>query len=247
MNQKSNDQSMSPSLSTEQIQKLDQIFERVEAVLFDFDGLLVDSEPYHYKAYNTLFQKYGHTLDPEEYWVEWTSKGMGIAGEIERHDLELPVDPKALRLEKFNLYSQFCQSGAIKFFPPARRIAEILSKTRKLAIASGSWKHDIQAILKNENALPLFPAIFGKGEAIKEKPYPDIFLNAARFLKCPPENCVVIEDALKGLTAAHSANIPCIIIRNPLNQTIDFENADVVLPNLDALKRYLEFNAQTAD
>ena len=173
---------MNSVLSQEQIQKLDQIFDKTEAVLFDFDGLLVDSEPFHYKAYNTVFEKYGHSLDPDEYWVEWTSKGAGIAGEIERHDLKLAVDPKAMRLEKFEIYSKFCQSGEIKFFPPSRRLAELLSETRKLAIASGSWKHDIQAILKNENALPLFPAIFGKGEAIREKPHPDIFLNAARFL-----------------------------------------------------------------
>ncbi len=231
---------MSTSISPEQTQKLDQIFSRVKAVLFDFDGLLVDSEPFHYKAYNTVFQKYGHTLDPDEYWIEWTSKGKGILGEIERHQLTLPVDPKAMRLEKFNVYSQFCQSGEIKLFPSSRRIVEILAATRKLAIASGSWKHDIEAVLENENALSLFPAIFGKGEAIKEKPYPEIFLNAAKFLDCPPENCVVIEDALKGLTAAHSANMPCIIIRNPLNQNIDFESADIVLPNLETLRTYLE-------
>ncbi|QPJ64044.1 MAG: HAD family phosphatase [Candidatus Nitrohelix vancouverensis] len=211
-----------------------------EAVIFDFDGLLADSEPYHYRAYNEVFERYGHTLDPDEYWVEWTSKGKGIQGEIERHQLDLDVDPKALRLEKFKLYSVYCQSGDIKLFPSAKQLVRLLGEKRKLAIASGSWKHDIEAILDNADARTLFPVILGKGEALREKPHPDIFLEAARALDCPPQKCIVIEDALKGLTAAKGAQMPCVIIRNPLNQEIHFPEADAILPNLDALLNHLE-------
>ena len=88
-------------------------------MILDFDGLLADSEPYHFKAYDTVFRKYGHALDSKEYWVEFTSKGKGIAGEIERHNLKLDVDPKDMRQQKFKIYSKFCQSGEIKLFPGA--------------------------------------------------------------------------------------------------------------------------------
>ena len=224
----------------ENLEKLRSLLERCQSIILDFDGLLADSEPFHYRAYNEVFERYGHTLDPDEYWVEWTSKGKGIAGEIERHDLNLGVDPKELRLQKFEAYSRFCKNGDIKLFPATQGLAKILAATHKIAIASGSWKEDIQSILKNADALSLFPIILGKESARREKPHPDIFLKAAETLGCPPELCLVVEDALKGLTAATQAGIPCLIIKNRLNQNIDFEGADLELSSLAELVSLLE-------
>jgi HAD superfamily hydrolase (TIGR01509 family) len=216
-------------------EKLNRLLADAEGIIFDFDGLLADSEPYHYRAYNEVFERYGHSLDKDEYWVEWTSKGKGIAGEIERHDLDLGVDPIDLRKQKFEAYSRFCESGEIKLFADAIRLVELLAGTKKLAIASGSWGHDIRAILRNADAESHFPTILGKEAATKEKPHPDIFLNAAEAIKLPPQKCLVLEDALKGLSAASQAGIPCIIVRNQLNQNIDFSAADLLVPSLAEL------------
>ena len=213
--------------------KLHSLLTRSKATVFDFDGLLADSEPYHYRAYNEVFERYGHTLDKEEYWVEWTSKGKGIAGEIERHNLKLDVDPVDLRKQKFEVYSRFCQSGEIKLFPLAGKMVEKLSLKHKLAIASGSWATDIRYILENANAVNLFPVILGKESASREKPHPDIFVNAAEKLGHPPSECFVLEDALKGLHAAREAGMPCIILRNSLNRNIDFAGADLVFESLE--------------
>ncbi len=213
--------------------RLHSLLTHRKAAILDFDGLLADSEPYHYRAYNEVFERYGHTLNQEEYWVEWTSKGKGIAGEIERHNLKLDVEPVDLRNQKFEVYSRFCQSGEIKLFPLAQSMAESLSVTQKLAIASGSWTKDIRAILKNAGALNLFPVILGKESATREKPHPDIFLNAAERLGCAPSECFVLEDALKGLNAAREAGIPCIILRNPLNRNINFDGAELIFESLE--------------
>lgn len=212
--------------------RLHSLLANCKAAVLDFDGLLADSEPFHYRAYNEVFERYGHTLDKEEYWVEWTSKGKGIAGEIERHDLKLDVDPVDLRKQKFEVYSRFCQSGEIKLFPLAQSMAENLSVNHKLAIASGSWAKDIRNILKNADALNLFPVILGKESATREKPHPDIFLNAAEKLGCAASECFVLEDALKGLNAAKEAGMPCIILRNPLNRNIDFDGAELIFDSL---------------
>ena len=75
-------------------------------------------------------------------------------------------------------------------------------------------------------------AYFKDGGRGKEKPHPEIFLNAAKELKCHPSKCIVIEDALKGLSASKAAGIPCIIIHNQLNQNIDFSQADLIVPSL---------------
>jgi HAD superfamily hydrolase (TIGR01509 family) len=224
------------------LEKLNCLLASAEGIIFDFDGLLADSEPYHYRAYNEVFERYGHSLDPDEYWVEWTSKGKGIAGEIERHNLNLGIDPVELRQQKFAVYSRFCESGEIKLFADAVRLVELLAGKRKLAIASGSWGHDIRAILKNANAELHFPTILGKESATKEKPHPEIFLNAAKALNLLPEKCLVLEDALKGLSAASQAGIPCIIIRNQLNQSIDFSNANLLVPSLAELVSLLNLS-----
>ncbi len=212
--------------------KLHSLLANCKAAILDFDGLIADSEPFHYRAYNEVFERYGHTLDKEEYWVEWTSKGKGIIGEIERHNLKLDVDPVDLRKQKFEVYSGFCQRGEIKLFPQAQSMAEALSINHKLAIASGSWVKDIRNILENAGTLNLFPVILGKESAPREKPHPDIFLNAAEKLGYSSSDCFVVEDALKGLNAAKEAGMPCIILRNPLNKNIDFDGAELIFDSL---------------
>lgn len=220
--------------------RLRSLLDNSKSAILDFDGLVADSEPFHFRAYNEVFERYGHTLNKEEYWVEWTSKGKGIAGEIKRHDLKLNVDTVELRQQKFEVYSQFCQSGDIKLFPFAQSMAESLSAHHKLAIASGSWIKDIRNILKNADSLNLFPIILGKESAPREKPHPDIFLKAAEKLGCAASECFVVEDALKGLNAAKEAGMPCIILRNPLNRNINFYGAELIFESLEDFVKALK-------
>ena len=223
---------MSSSIPSSQLTKTKHLLQISRGIIFDFDGLLADSEPYHYLAYNEVFQRYGHSLNKDEYWVEWTSKGKGIAGEIDRHKLHLNVDPIKLREQKFELYSRYCQNGDIRLYPESLEIIKLLKTIYPIAIASGSWKHDITAILKNAEVENIFDVILGKESAKKEKPHPDIFLNAAKALQHDPSQCIVIEDALKGLSASKAAGMSCIIIRNQLNQNIDFSEADLIFSSL---------------
>ena len=220
--------------------RLRSLLDNSKSAILDFDGLVADSEPFHFRAYNEVFERYGHTLNKEEYWVEWTSKGKGIAGEIKRHDLKLNIDTVELRQQKFEVYSQFCQSGDIKLFPLAQSMAESLSAHHKLAIASGSWIKDIRNILKNADSLNLFPIILGKESALREKPHPDIFLKAAEKLGCAASECFVVEDALKGLNAAKEAGMPCIILRNPLNRNINFYGAELIFESLEDFVKALK-------
>lgn len=231
---------MTLPLSPHQTEKLQTLLNDCQGILLDFDGLLADSEPYHFKAYYEVFKKYGHLIDQEEYWIEFTSKGKGIAGEIERYNLKLDVSPEQMRQEKFEIYSRFCNSGEIKLFPEAVQLMERLKSLKPVAIASNSWTHDIRAILKNSGADHLISIIVGKGSALREKPHPDIFLKTAEALDLEPQSCLVLEDAEKGLRAAKEGGMACIIVRNRLNQNIDFSEADLVAPSLSDLISLLE-------
>ncbi|MBI4389536.1 MAG: HAD family phosphatase, partial [Nitrospinae bacterium] len=81
----------------------------------------------------------------------------------------------------------------------------------------------------------LFPIILGKEATSREKPHPDIFLKAAAEMDRDPKNCMVVEDALKGLQAAKEGGMACVIVRNRLNQNIDFAGADLVVSGLAEL------------
>jgi HAD superfamily hydrolase (TIGR01509 family) len=197
-------------------------------VIFDFDGVLVDSERHHYFAYNAVFQKYGHTIDETQYYKYWTSLGLGPAGEIERHGLDL--DPALIRREKRPAFSEFCRSGAVHFFPEARGLVALLTRAEKtLAIASGSTIPDIEAVLANEKLTDAFACIAGSDTVPALKPAPDILLHVLRELQVAAGDTVVLEDAEKGVGAARAVGTPVVVVRTPETHDIDFSGADLVL------------------
>ncbi len=200
---------------------------RARVMIFDFDGVLVDSERFHFETYNAVFQKYGHTLDPTEYWKYWTSLGHGPKGEIERHGLDL--DPQRIRDEKRPIFSEYCRNGTIRFFPEAHEVVEILARAGKvLTIASGSTRADIEAILANEGLTGALATIVGSDTVTALKPAPDIFLAALEAVGATPSEALVFEDAEKGVGSAIAAGIPVVVVRTRETHGIDFSAADVV-------------------
>jgi len=206
------------------------------AVMFDFDGVIADSEYYHFLAYREVFLRlHGHTLNPEEYWIHWSSKGEGIPGEVRRHGLR-GVDPEVIKEERDLIFFEHCRAGHISLFEGAVDLMKsVEAQGFKTAIASNSRREWIEAILETNGVAYRPPFMIGKTPDVKPKPAPDIFVKAAREMEEDPESCLVFEDAEKGLEAAHAAGITCIIIRNNLNRGIAFSDADLVVPSHEEL------------
>ncbi|MFA4947460.1 MAG: HAD family phosphatase [Candidatus Krumholzibacteriia bacterium] len=218
---------------------LRRLIESNTAVIFDFDNVIVDSEPYHFEAYSRVFAKAGHTLDRAEYWLEWTSRGGGAESEIRRYNLGL--DPAALRAEKDPIYSAFCSSGAIKPFAEAIAVIEAFEKAGLvLAIASGSYERDIRAILSANGIEHRFGVIVGKDHVKRTKPYPETYLVAAERLGLPPERCLAIEDAEKGVTSAKEAGMSVILIETEITKDLELGGADLMLSSLAELRDLLK-------
>ena len=205
-----------------------QLIQAARAVIFDFDGVLADSEKWHFVTYSEVFARYDHTIDEEEYYKYWTSLGKGAKGEIERHGLDL--DPIAVRDEKRPLFSERCKDGSIELYPESFEILERLAKMDKiLTIASGTASYDITAILDNAGIRDYFFEIVGCDTVPSIKPAPDLFLKMLQRLGLPGNDCLVIEDAEKGMQAANAAGIPVIVIRTKETRYFDFSDADVTL------------------
>lgn len=211
-----------------------EIMSAARAVVFDFDNVLVDSEPYHFRAYEGVFAGYGHALDREEYWREWTSKGGGAEGEISRHGLDL--DPAAIRAGKDPVYSAFCRSGEIPLFPAARELVDLLAdRGKRLAIASGSYSRDVRALLRAHGLADRFEAIVGKDDSKLLKPDPAPYLIAAGRLALPPGSCVAVEDAEKGVASARGAGMPVIVVETEVTGGLGIAGADLHLGSLGEL------------
>ncbi len=212
------------------------------AVIFDFDNVIVDSEPYHFEAYSRVFAEEGHRLDRAEYWLEWTSRGGGAESEIRRYNLGL--DPAAMRAAKDPIYSEFCRSGAIKPFAEASAIIEALEKSGLvLAIASGSYERDIMAILRANGLENRFRVVVGKDNVKKTKPHPDTYLVAAGKLGIPPDRCLAIEDAEKGVRSAKEAGMSVILIETEITKDLGLGGADLKLSSLAELRDLLKDSA----
>lgn len=212
------------------------MFDAARAIIFDFDGVLADSEKWHFATYSEVFARYGHTLDETEYYKYWTSLGLGARGEIERFDLDL--DPVAIREEKRPLFSERCRDGSIGLYAEAREILERMARTGKtLTIASGTASYDIIAILENAGVRDTFSEIIGCDTVPAIKPAPDLFLAMLERLGMPGDDCLVIEDAEKGMQAANQAGIPVVVIRTSETRAFDFGRADLVL---DSHAEFLE-------
>ncbi len=206
----------------------EKLLRPAQGIIFDFDGFLADSEKYHLASYKEVFARYGHTIDETEYYKYWTSLGHGAKGEIDRHKLD--IDPLRIRDEKIPIFSRYCEDGSIKLFPQTKELLDLFVQAgKKLAIASGSSTRDIRAVLRNGGAADRFEAILGSDTVVKIKPAPDIFLKAADALGVATGDCLVFEDAEKGMLAAIAAQIPVVIVRTPETQGFDFTAADVVL------------------
>lgn len=217
-----------------------RIISGAEAVIFDFDNVIVDSEPFHYRAYSEVFAGKGHTIDREEYWVEWTSKGGGAEGEIRRYGLDL--DPADIRYEKDPVYSSYCEKGEIPLFPDAVPIIELFrSSGIRTSIASGSYSHDVNALLSAHGISHLFETVVGKDDSGRIKPFPEPYLLAAERLGLEPAKCFAIEDAEKGVISAHAAGMMVIVVETEVTAGVPIAGADLELPGLaDLYKVMLE-------
>lgn len=220
----------------ENLTVFEQLLDNARAIIFDFDGVLADSERWHFRTYREVFARYGHTVDETEYYKYWTSLGQGAEGEVERHGLDL--DPVAIRDEKRPLFSERCRDGSIQLYPEAYEILERLAKKDKiLTIASGTASFDIAAVLENAGVRDYFFEIVGSDTVPSVKPAPDSYLAMLERLDLPASRCLVIEDAEKGMQAANTARIPVVIIRTNETRDFDFANADLTL---DSHAEFLE-------
>jgi HAD superfamily hydrolase (TIGR01509 family) len=201
----------------------------LSAVIFDLDGLLADTERLHCRAYQMALEEHDVQLADCDYAEHWIRFGKGIADWVTLQGLK--VDPHALRLRKSKHYLDLLAS-ALKPMEGALELLDFLSGRAKMALASSSYRDAVDGVLAGLGIADYFDVIVSGLDVAQVKPAPDIFLKAADDLGVAPSECLVLEDAEKGVVAAHRAGMRCIAIPNDYTRHHDFSKATKICSSL---------------
>jgi HAD superfamily hydrolase (TIGR01509 family) len=205
-----------------------------KAVIFDMDGVMIDSEPIHSLTFESVVREYGNHpilgdtgiiqqpgLSEKENWQAIMARH-GFAA-----DIMTLSEKRGRAFAELISNTDIMQKGLIAL------LNLLKLSTTKMAIASSSSTININVVLQVLKITHYFDAIISGDSVPRGKPFPDVFLEAARQLHIAPENCVVLEDSQTGVMAGKAAGMKVVAIPSRYTQQQDFSMADLVIYSLD--------------
>lgn len=203
-----------------------------KAVLWDMDGVIVDSYDGHYHAWQRIFRELGHDLTPEEFTRTFGMNNRLILHTIlNRAQSDMEIQAISDRKEE---YFRSSVRGSVTMLPGVSNWLEHFNTMGiKQAVASSAPQANIDALL-NELGIRGYFQAEAAGEAIRGKPDPAVFLLAAERLGIPPCACLVIEDAIAGVEAARRGGMKCVAVLTT-NSAEKLSSADVIVNDLTEL------------
>ena len=206
----------------------------IRAIVFDFDGVLADSEPLHLRAYQEVLSSMGATLPREEYYARYLGyDDEGVFRALsEDRGWGLTAPQIFTLIAEKTAALEMVVAGADVLYPGAANCVERLAAIWPLGIASGALRQDIEPILHRGGINRHFRFIVASGDTRKSKPAPDPYERAAELHGVPPASCVAIEDSRWGIQSAKITGMWCIAITHtyPVQELMD---ADAIVTSLD--------------
>jgi HAD superfamily hydrolase (TIGR01509 family) len=203
----------------------------IDAVIFDFDGTILDTELSEFTTVSEVFARFGH-----EYPIDHHRSLVGRADHPHWSDalqaLTGPLDNiEQLRADKLDAHHAYIADLDIR---PG--VVELIDRAtaarRRLAVASSSPLSWVSKHLDDRGLSHHFPVVATRDIVAQAKPWPDVFLAASQQLDVDPARCLVVEDSVAGVTAAKAAGMVCVAVPNPITEASDFSQADLVLGSL---------------
>ena len=214
----------------------------LQAIVFDFDGVIADSEPLHLRAFQQTLREHGLQLSPAEYYARYLgyddvglirtlADDRGVT--LSESDLQAFLAGKAATLQQM-------LNDATVLFPGAAEFIRAAAAEVPVAIASGALRHEIVAILDRASLRDAFTAIVASGDTPESKPSPAPYALAFQQLRdftgldLQPDRCVAIEDSRWGLQSARGAGLRCVGVTTSYPAE-ELEGADLVVGGLNEL------------
>ena len=207
------------------------------AVIFDMDGVLVDTNPFHVQKWEALLAEYGIAFDRKE--LPRQVLGPGNDPTLRHFFGERITAEDRQRLSE-ELEARFRRAFAPHARPLAgveRLIAECQDQGVLVALASAAMSKNVNFILDALKLRPYFHVVLTNDEITQSKPHPEIFLKTAQKLGLPPAACVALEDSFAGIEAAKRAGMKCVAVAStfPAPELRDRTQADLVIQTLEEL------------
>jgi beta-phosphoglucomutase len=223
-------------------QRFDSTMANLRAIIFDFDGVVADSEPIHLAVFQRVLGELGLFLSPEEYYAEYLGyddRGcfrafLTARGQSPSRDM---IDGLVAR--KAQAYLEHIKQHLV-IFPGVRELVREAASRHRLAIASGALRNEIEYILECAGIRKEFEHITSAEDVRRGKPDPEPFVHALASLnrvprsgqdRLTPDDCLVIEDSIPGIRAAHAAGMKVLAVANT-HTVQDLHEADALTPSL---------------
>jgi beta-phosphoglucomutase len=202
----------------------------IRGVLFDLDGVIVDTLHYHYLAWNHMFEKRGGTVSEHTVLLHEGRNSREILPILmQEAGISIPEDQQAAFIEEKRAY--YRSIVHVEQYPGAFEVIDALKdRGYKVALVTACALKNMQHSLDSSRQA-YFDFIITGDEVPRAKPFPDPYLTAARQIGVAPGNCLVVENAPLGIEAAKSAGMYCVAIETTLGREY-LTQADCILPNI---------------
>lgn len=214
---------------------------KIDAIIFDMDGVLIDSERISFKCYQEVFKDYTYEIG-EKFYVKFIGRNVAGIKEVmqEEYGSDFPFDE--IYKKKVKLAIEFTNKNGVKIKPGVHELLDYLKKENyKIAVATSTRRQRALQLLEEAKIKEKVNFVVCGDEVENSKPDPEIFLKAAMGLGVEPGKCIVIEDSDAGITAAHAARMTGIHV--PDMKQLEKETTKLafkVCEGLDKVKEYLE-------
>jgi beta-phosphoglucomutase len=214
----------------------------LRAVIFDFNGIIVDDEPIHFELFRKVLREEGVVLTEEDYYAHYL--GMDDRGcfsaAFRDHGIEITAGQLTSLINRKAAYYLEAIKKKMHLFPGVKTLVPELARQFHLAIASGALRNEIELILSNVTLRDYFEAIVSAEDVKQGKPDPEIFLKVLAQLNerlrdggaISAAECLVIEDSREGIRAARQAGMRCLAVTNS-HRAEELREADVIVSSLE--------------
>lgn len=208
----------------------------LKAILFDMDGVIVDSEPMWLESKQLILKEFGIDIDVS-YHYNYFGTSLEHMWTDMKKDFDLPLTVSECIQKGECLRKELTTKNGYRPIPGAIDLIKTFSEQAfLLAVASSSPMNDIQKVVETFDIRRYFDVLATGEDFQKSKPSPDIFLGTAEALNVSPHECLVIEDSINGVSAAKSAGMKCIGFENPNFNVPSLTEADLVVSALSEIR-----------
>ncbi len=190
------------------------------AIIFDCDGTLADSMPLHWRAWQIIVARYGLSLAEDRFYALGGTPARDVLAMLSREQ-GVPLDALAVSYEKEEEYL-----ALIEHIEPIEAVVRVARENYgriPMAVATGGTRQIVPQVLEHLGIAHLFQTVVTSEDVVRQKPAPDIFLDAARRLGVPPQFCRAYEDTDLGLQAIRAAGMEAVDVRELVREPVRSE------------------------